>query len=151
MKKDKKYYLSLHPYEIYFSETEHRFQTLPRSLDIATSNGKRKPTLKTSQWTITRKTKQHPTPLLLKAFLMEIVSHENLNYRAYSAIATIPRQLFDYCVERELLTENPMDKVKIKKVSLQPTDIRSDYLIVERTETSYSTIKCRRNQISRYL
>ena len=47
---------------------------------------------------------------------MEIISRENLNYRAYSAIATIPRQLFDYCVERELLTENPMDKVKIKKI-----------------------------------
>ena len=138
------------------------------------------------------------TPLMLKTFLMEIISRENLNYRAYSAIATIPRQLFDYCVESELLTENPMDKVKIKKnsfrhdkkpaaetqvfteeekqlledlilkefeanpnygttglalillfqtglrsgeaVSLQPTDIRSDYLTVERTETSYSTI-----------
>ena len=25
--------------------------------------------------------------------------------------------LFDYCVERELLTENPMDKVKIKLVA----------------------------------
>ncbi len=33
----------------------------------------------------------------------------------YSAIATIPHQLFDYCMERELLEENPMDKFKIKK------------------------------------
>lgn len=27
MKKDRKYYLSLHPYEIYFSETEQRWRT----------------------------------------------------------------------------------------------------------------------------
>lgn len=250
MKKDKKYYLSLHPYEIYFSETEQRWRTqIP---DATKKSGRRdikrkKKTdlenfivdyykksetasdtftalyydwlltykvLEASKATIERlhtsfrkyyakstladKPIKQITPIMLKTFLMEIISRENLNYRAYSAIATIPRQLFDYCVERELLTENPMDKVKIKKnsfrhdkkpaaetqvfteeekqlledlilkefeanpnygttglalillfqtglrsgeaVSLQPTDIRSDYLTVERTETSYSTI-----------
>ena len=55
------------------------------------------------------------TPFILKKFLLAIVSKENLNYKAYSAIATIPRQLFDYCIEKELLEENPMTKVKIKK------------------------------------
>ncbi len=55
------------------------------------------------------------TPFMLKTFLLEIISRENLNYKAYSVIATIPRQLFDYCMERELLEENPMDKFKIKK------------------------------------
>ena len=261
MKKDKKYYLSLHPYEIYFSEAEQRWRT--QIADATKKSGRRdikrkKKTdlenfivdyykksetasdtftalyydwlltykvLEASKATIERlhtsfrkyyakstladKSIKQITPIMLKTFLMEIISRENLNYRAYSAIATIPRQLFDYCVERELLTENPMDKVKIKKnsfrhdkkpaaetqvfteeekqlledlilkefeanpnygttglalillfqtglrsgeaVSLQPTDIRSNYLTVERTETSYSTIKCRRNEISRYL
>ena len=51
----------------------------------------------------------------VKTFMLEIISRENLNYKAYSAIATIPRQLFDYCVELDLLESNPMDKVKIKK------------------------------------
>lgn len=55
------------------------------------------------------------TPIILKTFMLEIISRENLNYKAYSAIATIPRQLFDYCVELDLLESNPMDKVKIKK------------------------------------
>ena len=138
------------------------------------------------------------TPIILKTFMLEIISRENLNYKAYSAIATIPRQLFDYCVELDLLESNPMDKVKIKKnvfrhdkkpdaktqvfsdmekelsehlilkefeensdygttglaliilfqtgmrsgelAAIKPTDIRGNYLTVERTETSYSTI-----------
>lgn len=171
MKKDKKYYLSLHPYEIYFSETEQRWRTqIP---DATKKSGRRdikrkKKTdlenfivdyykksetasdtftalyydwlltykvLEASKATIERlhtsfrkyyakstladKPIKQITPIMLKTFLMEIISRENLNYRAYSAIATIPRQLFDYCVERELLTENPMDKVKIKKNSFR--------------------------------
>ena len=171
MKKDKKYYLSLHPYEIYFSETEQRWRTqIP---DATKKSGRRdikrkKKTdlenfivdyykksetasdtftalyydwlltykvLEASKATIERlhtsfrkyyakstladKPIKQITPIMLKTFLMEIISRENLNYRAYSAIATIPLQLFDYCVERELLTENPMDKVKIKKNSFR--------------------------------
>lgn len=171
MKKDKKYYLSLHPYEIYFSETEQRWRT--QNPDATKKSGRRdikrkKKTdlenfivdyykksetasdtftalyydwlltykvLEASKATIERlhtsfrkyyakstladKPIKQITPIMLKTFLMEIISRENLNYRAYSAIATIPRQLFDYCVERELLTENPMDKVKIKKNSFR--------------------------------
>ena len=42
---------------------------------------------------------------MLKTFLLEIISLENLNYKAYGAIATMPRLLFDYCMERELLEQ----------------------------------------------
>ena len=52
---------------------------------------------------------------MLKKFLLTIISKENLNYKAYNAIATVPRQLFEYCIEKEILTENPMAKVKMKK------------------------------------
>lgn len=250
MKKDRQYYLDLHPYEIYFSETEQRWRT--QIADTTKKSGRRdikrkkkidlenfivehykketKPlntfttlyfdwiltfkVLEASKATIERihtsyrkyfskssladKPIKEITPFMLKTFLLEIISRENLNYKAYSAIATIPRQLFDYCMEKELIEENPMDKVKIKKnvfrhdkkptaetqvftdeekqlledlilkefktnsdygttglalillfqtglrsgeaVSLKPTDIKGDYLTVERTETSYSSI-----------
>ena len=250
MKKDRQYYLDIHPYEIYFSETEGRWRT--QIADASKKSGRRdikrknkidlenliiehyKAEKKTDdtfsvlyyEWLLTYKVLEcskatierlhtsykhyfekseiadmsikEITPFILKKFLLAIVSKENLNYKAYSAIATIPRQLFDYCIEKELLEENPMTKVKIKKntfrhdkkadaetqaytdaeknlleevilkdfeqhpehgtvglalillfqtglrsgeiVALKPSDIKRDYLTIERTETSYSLI-----------
>ena len=250
MRKNRQYYLDLHPYEIYFSVTEQRWRT--QVADTTKKSGRRdikrknktdienyivehykkedkkndsflvlyynwlltykilessKPTVERIHTSFKRyfeksdlvdKSVKEITPIMLKMFLLEIISRENLNYKAYSAIATIPRQLFDYCVELDLLETNPMDKVKIKKnvfrhdkkpeaktqvfsdiekellehlilkefgensdygttglaliilfqtgmrsgelAAIKPSDIHGNYLTVERTETSYSTI-----------
>lgn len=55
------------------------------------------------------------TPLMLKKFLLKIIAKNNMNYKAYNNVATIARQLLDYCVEKELIEFNPMDRVKIKR------------------------------------
>lgn len=138
------------------------------------------------------------TPLELKTFLLKVIKDNNMNYKAYNNVATIPRQVFEYCVEKEWIDSNPMDRVKIKKnvyrhdkkpeaktqvymesekellekhildiydrnpatptmglgillafqtamrvgevVGLKNSDIKGDYLTVERTEISYNFI-----------
>lgn len=167
MKKDRQYYLDMHPYEIYFSEEEQRRRT--QIADESKKSGRRDlkwknktdlenliikyykektmendtfsalyyewllsyKVLECSKSTIERLHTSYKryyenseladisvkeiTSFMMKKFLLTIISKENLNYKAYNAIATIPRQLFEYCIEKELLTENPMDKVKMKK------------------------------------
>ena len=160
-------YLAMHPYKIYFSETENRWRTeLP---DKTKKSGRRaikkknkedienliidyykneyKSSLKFStlymDWLLNYKSlevseasiermhsayKKHYentkladtevtdiTPIMLKEFFLKIIKDYNMNYKAYCNVATITRQLMDYCVEKGYIEANPMEKVKIKR------------------------------------
>lgn len=160
-------YLQMHPYKVYFSETEQRWRTeLP---DPTKKSGRRAIKRKSKEdienliidhyknqknnslrfsslymdWLLNYKSleiseasleRMHSaymryydntklantdvtkiTPIMLKEFLLKHIKDYDMNYKAYTNMATIPRQLFDYCVEKEYIEFNPMERVKIKR------------------------------------
>ena len=160
-------YLQMHPYKIYFSETEQRWRTeLPdptkksgrraikrknkediENLIIDHYKNEKNNSLKFStlyiDWLLNYKSleiseasleRMHTsykkfyentklantdvtkiTGIMLKEFFLKYIKEYDMNYKAYTNMATIARQLFDYCVEKEYIEFNPMERVKMKR------------------------------------